>query len=34
LQRYDKFFSPAGLGPAEFHSGADDTLLECYPPAV
>ena len=32
LHRYDKFFSPAGLGPAEFHPAPTTTLLECYPP--
>lgn len=33
LQRYDKFFCPAGLGPVHFQPAPTATLLECYPPA-
>jgi mannose-6-phosphate isomerase len=32
LQRYDKFFCPAGLGPVDIHPAPTTTLLECYPP--
>jgi len=32
LQRYDKFFCPAGLGPVNFNPAPTTTLLECYPP--
>ncbi len=33
LGRHDKFFSPAGLGPAVFRPEPSATLLECYPPS-
>ena len=32
LQRYDKFFCPAGLGPVRFQPAPTASLLECYPP--
>jgi mannose-6-phosphate isomerase len=33
LQRYDKIFIPAGLGPVHFQPSPTATFLECYPPA-
>jgi hypothetical protein len=33
LKRYDKFFSPAGLGPVTYQPAPTTTLLECYPPS-
>lgn len=33
LQRYDKFFCPAGLGPVLFEPEPHAAILECYPPA-
>ncbi len=33
MKRCDKFFCPAGLGPAHFQPSPTATLLECYPPA-
>lgn len=33
LQRYDKFFCPAALGPVYYQPAPTTTLLECYPPS-
>lgn len=34
VQRYNRFFCPAGLGPVTLSPAPHATILECYPPAA